>query len=335
MLTPRENFVETVKKDGHPDRFVNQYEFMQFAMYPYMADPASAPPQKGAENKKNAWGVEYSWREDQPGPYPIDTPDKLVIKDFEEWQDYVVAPSLDYPESAWEPFIAQAEQIDRSQYFCTAFIAPGIFETIHNLASITETLAAFYEYEDELKELIKYIGEWELKSAEQVCDHLHPDMILHHDDWGSRTSTFLSPDMFADFFLEPYKEIYGYWHERGVQYVVHHSDSYCATLVPTMIDMGINVWQGCMTSNDIPALSKQYEGQLTFMGGLDGADIEYADWTKDFVKEQVTKLCSENQAHSFIPCLTSGLPTSTYPGEYECISECIDECSKEMPEKFQ
>lgn len=335
MLTPRENFIETAKKGGHPDRFVKQYEYISFVMCPYMADPANGIPEKGGPNKKNGWGVEYCWREDQPGAFPVDTPDKVVIKDFEDWEEYVKAPSLEYPETAWEPFIAQAEQIDRSQTFCAAFVAPGIFEQVHNLASITETLAAFYEYEDELKELFKYIEEWELQLAEQICDHLHPDMLFHHDDWGSRTSTFVAPEMFEDFFLEPYKEIYGYWKERGVEYVVHHSDSYGATIVPTMIEMGIDVWQGCMSSNDLPSLCKKYEGQITFMGGLDGADIEFPDWTEPFVREQVEKLCAENTPHSFIPCLTQGLPMSTYPGEYDCISKCIDECSVEMADKFK
>ena len=30
----------------------------------------------------------------------------------------------------------------------------------------------------------------------------------------------------------------------GVDVIVHHSDSYAATLVPYMIEMGIDVWQG-------------------------------------------------------------------------------------------
>ena len=46
------------------------------------------------------------------------------------------------------------------------------------------------------------LTEWELKLAEGICDHLHPDMIFHHDDWGSHDSTFLSPAMFEDFFLD-------------------------------------------------------------------------------------------------------------------------------------
>ena len=35
MLTPKENFLETLKKDGTPDRLVNQYQ----PFVPIMNDP--------------------------------------------------------------------------------------------------------------------------------------------------------------------------------------------------------------------------------------------------------------------------------------------------------
>ena len=46
--------------------------------------------------------------------------------------------------------------------------------------------------------------------------------------------------MFEEFILPSYKKIYGYYKSHGVELIVHHSDSYAATLVPYMIDMGID-----------------------------------------------------------------------------------------------
>lgn len=42
-----------------------------------------------------------------------------------------------------------------------------------------------------------------------------------------------------------------------------------APFVPTMIEMGIDVWQGCMSVNNLPELIKEYGKDLTFMGGID------------------------------------------------------------------
>ena len=181
---------------------------------------------------------------------------------------------------------------------------------------------------DELKELIKYLTEWELKLADVICSHLHPDGLLHHDDWGTQISTFTEPEMFAEFFLEPYKEVYGYYKERGVECIMHHSDSYGETLVPYMIEMGIDIWQGVMNTNDIPACIEKYGKDITFMGGIDSASVDYEGWTREEIAKQVKRTCDENGPLYFIPCLSQGLPISTFPGVYDTTNEELDKYSE-------
>jgi uroporphyrinogen-III decarboxylase len=188
----------------------------------------------------------------------------------------------------------------------------------------------FYDEPEAMHEIIAYITDWEMRQADELCAHLHCDAIFHHDDWGSQTSTFLAPDMFEDFFLEPYKALYGHYKELGVEVIVHHSDSYAATLVPDMIDMGIDVWQGVMTSNDIPSLIKKYGNKMTYMGGIDDAKVDYAGWSQDVVAVETKRACTECGKLNFIPCLTHGLNYGVFPGVYESVSEEIDKCSKEM-----
>ena len=208
-LTPRENLIE-VMKGGKPERFVKQYEafdipFRDLATYRWRNNP-----RPGEIDKVNNWGVTVSWAEGQPGAFPNHRPDLIVCKDIEEWQDYVKAPDpFKIAEAEWEKDLEYWEKIDRKEQFATAFVAPGVFENCHYLCEIQNVLIAFYDCPDELKELIKYLTEWELKLAEVICDHLHPDGLLHHDDWGTQISTFTEPEMFAEFFLDPYKEIYG------------------------------------------------------------------------------------------------------------------------------
>lgn len=161
---------------------------------------------------------------------------------------------------------AQYDAVDGEQAFKAAFVAPGLFEQTHHLCEISNALVYYITNPDEMHDLIKYLTEWELELAEGICSNLHPDALFHHDDWGGLDSTFMSPAMFDEFLLEPYKEIYGYYHSHGVELVIHHSDSYAATLVPSMIEMGIDVWQGCMETNNLPELIRKYGGKISFMG---------------------------------------------------------------------
>ena len=237
MLTAKQNMIECMKPGGQPDRYVNQYEAIKLLFHPFMF--SSPAPQKGQLNVVNAWGVTNSFPDNVPGAFPVHTPDKIVVKDIEHWKDYVKAPSLDFPQEAWDQCKAMYDAVDGEKAFKAPFIAPGLFEQTHHLCEMVNALYYYVDYEDEMHDMIKYLTEWELKLAEGICDHLHPDMIFHHDDWGSHDSTFLSPSMFEDYFLDSYKQIYGYYKDHGVKYVVHHSDSYAATLVPDMIEMGI------------------------------------------------------------------------------------------------
>ena len=328
MLTPRQNLLETIH-GGKPERFVNQYEaFGMIIGTPF--GNRNANPARGQMNVVNAWGITKSFPENVPGAFPVHTPDKIVIKDMEHWQDYVKVPNVVYDAAEWEPFIARAEAVDRNEQFCMAFVAPGIFEQCHYLMEIQNCLVAFYEYPDEMHELIEVLTQFELDYAAEVCKYLKPDALFHHDDWGSQTSTFISPEMFREFYLEPYKKVYNFYRDHGVELVVHHSDSYAATLVPQMIEMGIDIWQGVMTSNNIPKLIKEYGPQISFMGGIDSAAIDYPGWTREKVRAEVRRCCDECGKLYFIPGASQGLAMSTFPGVYQATSEEIDAYSKEV-----
>ncbi len=328
MLTQRQNLLETIH-GGHPDRFVNQYEaFGMLLGTPFGA--RNPNPRPGQLNVVNAWGITKSWPEGVPGAFPVHTPEKIVIKDIEHWQDYLKVPNVIFDDAEWEPYVKQAQSIDRSEQFCMAFVAPGIFEQCHYLLEIQNCLINFYEYPDEMHELIDVITQFELDYAAELCKHLHPDALFHHDDWGSQTSTFISPDMFEEFYLEPYKKVYGYYRDHGVELIVHHSDSYAATLVPYMIEMGIDIWQGVMTSNNIPKLIQEYGPKISFMGGIDSASIDHPGWTREEVHREVFRACNECGKLYFIPGASQGLAMSTFPGVYEATTEEIDLASKEL-----
>ena len=240
MLTKRQNMIETMKVGGHPDRFVNGYEALGLVMgSPF--GKRNPNPKPGELNVVNAWGITKSWPKGTPGAFPVHTPDKIVIKDIEEWQKYVKVPRVKYDAEEWEPFIELYEKVDRNEQFACAYFAPGVFEQCHYLMEIQNCLMAFYEAPDEMHELIDMITQFELDYAAELCKYMKPEGLFHHDDWGSQISTFLSPDMFREFIKPAYMKIYKYYKDHGVQLIVHHSDSYAATLVPDMIDMGIDM----------------------------------------------------------------------------------------------
>ena len=326
MLTAKENLREVIR-GGKPDRFVNQYEAIKLLFHPFAIH--NPQPQKGQENIVNAWGVTNSFPEGVPGGFPVHTPDKIVVKDIEDWKEYVKAPALDFAQEEWDMMKAMYDSVDGSKAFKATFVAPGLFEQTHHLCSISEALVYYITNPDEMMDMVKYLTEWELKLAEGICANLHPDAIFHHDDWGSEINSFLRPEMFEEYFVPAYKQIYGYYHDHGVELVIHHSDSYAANLVPSMIEMGIDIWQGCMKSNDVPALIKQYGGKISFMGQIDNKQVDFDGWTKEDCRKAAVDAMESCGNKYFIPCITQGGPGSVYPGTYAALTEAIDNYNAE------
>ncbi|MDR0908620.1 MAG: uroporphyrinogen decarboxylase [Spirochaetaceae bacterium] len=330
MLSIRQNFLETIH-GGKPDRFVKQYEAIPLLLW---TDPITSPDPAhplfpGGPRIQNAWGVTMEFVAGHPGPFPVHGKE-TVVKDITHWRDVVKMPRTDYPPEAWEAAIKAANAVNRNEVFCTYAFYGGVFETVHYLLGLDECLVNLIEKPDYIKEMVAYVVEYELKVAENVCKYMKPDALFHHDDWGTQKSLFMSPAMFDEFFLDAYKQIYGYYKSHGVEVVVHHSDSYAAPLVPRMIEMGVDVYQGCITQNDVPALIKQYGGKISFMGNLNNGVLDCEDWTPELIRSEVERACRECGKLYYIPCLTMGGPMSSYPGVYEAVSSEIDRMSKEM-----
>ena len=327
MLTIKDNLRETLK-GGKPDRFVNQYEYLQLVIDPITAN--IGPNIKPGETKENAWGVKICFQEGTPGPFPVCEGEDKLLKDITKWREVLKAPRTTFTDEEWAPFLAMASQIDRNEYFVSACVYTGIFEKLHYFMGMEDAMMNFYEEPEEMAALIDWLADWEIECAKDIIKHLKPDALFHHDDWGSQRSTFLSPAMFEEFIEPAYKKIYGFWKENGVEVIVHHSDSYAATLVPSMIRMGIDVWQGAVSDNNIPELLKKYGGQITIQGGLDNGKYDTPDWSHEKIRAGLIDLIEATDGAKYlIPAMTMGGPESTYPGEYEAVTEELIKLSGE------
>lgn len=325
-MTIKENFLATIKGEK-AERYVNQYEYMALIFDPVLWNISGLPfTMTPGETITDGWGVTVTFREDAPGPIPLHNDELTVIKDVTEWRNVVKAPEFDLPDESWAEAVKQAEAVDRNEYMLGCFMAPGIFERVHYLMGMEEAFIAFYEEPEAVHDLIDFLTDWEIKVLEEKIRHLKPDLLFHHDDWGSNISSFLSPEMFDEFITPAYKKVYGIAKEHGL-IIVHHSDSYCANLIPSMIEMGIDVWQGCLYTNNVPELIKKYGGQISFQGSIDSTRVDHPKWSEEEIRKVVEEECRANGTKYFIPSITQGGPGSIFPGVYESIAKEIDRMS--------
>ncbi|MDR1217651.1 MAG: hypothetical protein LBJ99_03585 [Oscillospiraceae bacterium] len=276
------------------------------------------------ESVVDNWGVVHRYLPGDPGVIPMVTDENQVIKDMTKWRDYVRFPEIP-AELDWSDAKATIAGIDREREFVMVPTFRGLFERLHCLMTFENALMALYEEPEACNEFFTEYTDWKLKVAEQLIDNLQPDIIHSHDDWGSRDQMLFSPEKFRELFKPHYARLYAYYKKRGV-IVQHHSDCYCTGIENDIVDIGADMWQGVLPSNDIPLIQKNTGGKLLLMGGLDQSVIDQApgDVTEEQIRAEVRRaIDAYAPAGSFLPCI----------GSISCINDWVnpivmDECNR-------
>ena len=179
MLTPKENFLETLKKDGKPDRLVNQYQ----PFVPIMNDPLQKFTRGNRVRGKTSvdrWGTEILFPEDAPGPMPHVTEANKVCPDVTRWQESVKVPDLIANCSdGWEDALSAASKVDRSEKLVLGFMGTGIFEQSHFLMGFEDALMNLLLEPESMQELVDAIAEYRFRYAKLLVDNLHRISSCH------------------------------------------------------------------------------------------------------------------------------------------------------------
>lgn len=330
MLTPKQNLLETLKKDGKPECLCNS--FTMFRGIP--GDPCFKLIRGNrirGTNSYDQWGTLILFPEDAPAAIPYVTEENQVIKDVAEWQKYVKVPDLAGKCSeGWEEALEAKGRIDQEKYLTMVVMGTGIFEQLHMLMTFEDTLMNFLLEPEAMHELIDVICEYRLTYMKLVVENLHPDCIVSHDDWGAKDSLFMSPEVWREFFKEPYRKLYDYLHSQGV-IVMHHADSYLEPIVEDMAEIGVDIWQGVLNTNNIAAISQKVGDRMLLMGGIDSV-IDREDATEEEIRKETRRACEEyGNLKGYWPGITYGGPGTIYPHVEEIV---IDEINRYNEERF-
>jgi hypothetical protein len=275
------------------------------------------------EHVVDNWGVVHRYLPEDPGVIPMVTEENQVIKDIANWRDYVKFPEIP-TDLDWSAAKAQCDEVRASGKLVMVPTFRGLFERLHCLMTFENALMALYEEPEACNELFTAYTDWKLKVAELLCDNLNPDVIHSHDDWGSKTALFFSPQKFRELFKPHYERLYAYYKSRGVL-IQHHSDCYIQGIETDLLDIGVDMWQGALPSNDINEMKRNTGGKLLMMGGIDQGIIDQApgEVTEDVIRAEVRRaIDTYAPGGAFLPCI----------GSIECLNSwvnpvVIDECN--------
>jgi len=103
----------------------------------------------------------------------------------------------------------------------------------------------------------------------------YTDMVFISDDMGSQEGLLMSFGMWERFFKERMKRWCDLIHSFGVK-VFFHSDGACEELIPSLIDVGIDILnpiQHVCPGMDCAELKSKYGDKLIFHGGIENQSV--------------------------------------------------------------
>ncbi len=151
-------------------------------------------------------------------PYPANTPidSKVVIRDWdEEMEDFLA----NFPSPEYHGLLPQNPEEDGR--YRLGYWWNGLFERLWQMRGMTEALMDFYLNPERIREIFRAFTDFYLRAMERAKIEVGVDGFFMSDDLGTQTNTFFSREIFAEFFLPYYKEIFDKAHELGCHFWLH------------------------------------------------------------------------------------------------------------------
>lgn len=239
------------------------------------------------------FGVKYLYREDQPGPMPVES--ELKIDDIENWRDIVALPDLDAYD--WEGHAAKdTANWDRENKVSKCILINGCFESLHMFCGFVDALCNVYEYEEECRDFMGWIADYKVALIERIKKYYKPDIIQFHDDYGDNHNMFMPLPTWNSIVRPNLQKVVDAVKGNDMYFLLH-SDGKIRKMIPTLMEMGIEALNPVQMENDPYEVKQLYGDRLTINGGFDNvAVLDNPDATEQQIRDSIN-----NTLHQMYP----------------------------------
>ena len=126
--------------------------------------------------------------------------------------------------------------------YVTTSIFMLLFERMHALRGFENTLVDLYLEREKIEKLADRIVEFDIQIIRNISSRFPGciDGFDFTDDWGTELSTFISVEMWREFFKPRYKKIFDECKKAG-WHIWMHSCGKINDIIPELIDIGLDV----------------------------------------------------------------------------------------------
>lgn len=287
-MTPRERWLAVLRHEV-PDRVPLDYratgeateKLLRYLGTPTLGDafqrlhvdhPVHVSPRYvGPPYPSNAdvFGCRFEAVDYGAGTYPECVYHPLAaLNSIDEIEDSYTWPSPD-----WWDYTVVPEQVAGKETRPISGGGSEPFLTYKDLRGQEQAFLDLMVYPDLVKYILGKLYDLAFEQTIRVYEQI-PGQVTYTDvaeDMGSQTSLMYSPAQIKDFFVPHFRRMIDLAHQAGV-YVVHHSDGAIRPIIPTMVQLGIDVLdpvQWRCEGMERERLKRDFGDRIVFHGAMD------------------------------------------------------------------
>ncbi|MDR2502373.1 MAG: methyltransferase [Oscillospiraceae bacterium] len=231
------------------------------------------------------WGQHWTYEPNIQGQMP--TPGWRVITDITKWKEQVRRPN--FAGMPWdEDAKIQTARYDPDRPICF-HCTEGIFERLHEMMPMDETMVAMYEEPEAVMEFFEMMRDYKIEFLSLIFKKYAPvDYIIYGDDWGHQRSGFFSNEMFREFIMPVTKAVWDFTHAQG-KFVELHSCGLTQQYIKEFVEMGLDAWTP-QPINDFDMLTRDYGEKIAITVPIEGIlDVKSTNEARECIRKYVDK----------------------------------------------
>ncbi len=237
----------------------------------------------------NAYGSTLKhWKNKSGTPEHVDfdcTTPEIWESKYKPRLDHFDPDRVDLPELQ----DAYTKEMNGDRFVCYGNLMQ--LEIMRKMLGDVTMLESFLLEPDWVRDICQTYADLYIKTYDYIFREVgKPDGMFMYEDLGFRNGPFMSEDTYRDVLMPYHQQILGFFHDHNLPVILHTCGD-VRPLVGALVEAGVDCLQpmeaksGC----DVLELSRQFEGQLSFMGNIDVTRLNTND--KDIIREEVvTKL---------------------------------------------
>jgi uroporphyrinogen decarboxylase len=146
----------------------------------------------------------------------------------------------------------------------------GFFGMPRQILGLELLLTSLCEAPGWMHEMMDYLADFYVSLYDQVLCDVQVDFAALWEDMCYVAGPLISPRMFAEFMLPPYKKLVGFLRDHGIDIIFVDTDGDARQLIPLFLEAGVTAMYPFEANStmDVGAIRKQYP-KLGMAGGID------------------------------------------------------------------